>query len=208
MYLVAVSVLLTFIPFTKAIPALALSPIDTNPLGQPFINAVLPLQPGFSPRFDLFRRQGCPNNSLLCPSGKCCSYDTSCCGSSCCPSGYLCTGGTQAAPCCVAITATSNQCGGSNGNVRITIPFAISFCILDSMLTVRRIISLAHDKAIFRAMESTSAAPPIMPVTTTLVTYLGALPCHNPLYLQSRLPSRLPLQLHISRRLLRRGRRR
>jgi hypothetical protein len=142
MCLLAASLLFAFFPFARAIPALDFSPIDTNPLGQPFINAVLPVQPGFSPRFNLFRRQGCPNSSLLCPSGLCCSYDTSCCGSSCCASGYLCTGGTEEAPCCVAIDAASNECGSSNGNVRISILFAISFDILDNILTVRRLSAL------------------------------------------------------------------
>ena len=66
--LAAFSVLFAcFLP-TGAVPALGLSLIDTNPLGQPFVNAILPVQPGISPRFTLFRRQGCPNLSLLCPS--------------------------------------------------------------------------------------------------------------------------------------------
>ncbi|KAH8774134.1 hypothetical protein BGZ57DRAFT_982508 [Hyaloscypha finlandica] len=107
MFILAVSILLAISPSAKAIPALGFSPTDTNPLGQPFVNAVLPVQPGFSPRFNLFRRQGCPNLTLLCPSGGCCSYDTSCCGR-----------GTVDAPCCVAVNSPTNKCGGSNGNTR------------------------------------------------------------------------------------------
>lgn len=134
MYFLAAFILLTLSPFVKAIPAFGFSPIDTNPLGQPFVNAVLPVQPGFSPRFNLFRRQGCPDLTLLCPSGGCCSYDTSCCGNTCCSSGYLCTGGTAAAPCCVAETAPTNECGGSNGNVRISVLCPNDFAVLNNIL--------------------------------------------------------------------------
>jgi hypothetical protein len=137
MFILAAFILLAPFPFVQAIPAFGFSPIDTNPLGQPFVNAVLPVQPGFSPRFNLFRRQGCPNLSLLCPSGGCCSYDTSCCGSTCCNSGYLCTGGTAEAPCCVAENAPTNECGGSNGNVRIVILSLNDLDILDNVLIFR-----------------------------------------------------------------------
>jgi hypothetical protein len=135
MFVLATSILLAIFPFANAIPAFGFVPIDTNPLGQPFINAILPVQPGFTPRFSLFRRQGCPDLSLLCPSGGCCSYDTSCCGSACCESGYLCTGGTAAAPCCVAETSPTNECGGSNANVRIAILSLNYLHVLENILT-------------------------------------------------------------------------
>ncbi|KAG9232774.1 hypothetical protein BJ875DRAFT_465936 [Amylocarpus encephaloides] len=66
--------------------------------------------------WSLFRRQGCPILTLLCPGGNCCSYGDSCCGRNCCASGYLCTGGTLSNPCCVAIGASSNDCGAPNSN--------------------------------------------------------------------------------------------
>lgn len=129
------SILLDYVPLGNAIPALETVPIDTNPLVQPFLNAILPVQAGFTSRFSLFRRQGCPNLTLLCPSGGCCSDDTSCCGSTCCPSGYLCTGGTAAAPCCGAITSPTNECGGSNGNVSFAILSLSNLHPLDNILT-------------------------------------------------------------------------
>ncbi|KAH7089740.1 heterokaryon incompatibility protein-domain-containing protein [Paraphoma chrysanthemicola] len=107
-------VLQVFSLVVSAIPPIQRSLVDANPLGQPFKNAVLPVAPGFSPRYSLFKRQGCPNLTLLCPSGVCCSYSTSCCGNTCCASGYLCTGGTSSAPCCVAIGSPTNTCGGGN----------------------------------------------------------------------------------------------
>lgn len=140
-------IILGFLSLTvSAIPPVEVSQVDTNPLGQPFKNAVLPVTPGFSPRFSLFRRQGCPNLTLLCPSGGCCSYSTSCCGNTCCASGYLCTGGTATAPCCVAIGSSTNTCGG--GNV--------------SILCVERVCrsdfsSLVHDQEICHVKESTFA---------------------------------------------------
>lgn len=125
----------------SAMPTLGDSPIDTNPLGLPFKNAVLPITPGFSPRYSLFRRQGCPNLTLRCSNGGCCSYDTSCCGNTCCASGYLCTGGTASAPCCVAIGSTTNTCGGSNvSNLRVCANFV--------RLTLS---SLVHDREIYLA---------------------------------------------------------
>lgn len=72
--------------------------------------------------WSIFRRQGCPNLSLLCPSGVCCPYSpqlTSCCGKTCCASGYLCTGGTNSNPCCVAITDPTNTCGTVNTSVSV-----------------------------------------------------------------------------------------
>lgn len=140
--------ILTLALAVRAIPSLDVSPIDMNPLGQPFKNAVLPVTPGFSPRFSLFRRQGCPNLTLLCPSGGCCSYDTSCCGDTCCPSGYLCTGGTVAAPCCVAIDSPTNTCGDSN--VRVS-------CLRQPRVT--DLSSLAHGRETYPARESTFAVP-------------------------------------------------
>lgn len=110
--------------------------IDTDPLGQPFINAILPVQPGFTPRFSLFHRQRYPDLSL-CPSGGCCSYNTSYYGSVCRQSGYLCTGGTAAAPWCVAETSPTNECGSSNGNVRIASLSLNHLHALDNMLTFR-----------------------------------------------------------------------
>lgn len=105
-----------------AIPSLDIFQADLNPLAQPFKNAVLQISPDISPRFSLFRRQGCPNLTLLCPNGRCCSYGTSCCGNTCCALGYLCTGGTLAAPCCVAITSSTNNCGSSNVGPLIHLP--------------------------------------------------------------------------------------
>lgn len=74
------------------------------------------------PGTNIFRRQSCPNLSLLCPSGICCSYATTlttCCGQNCCAQGYLCTGGTQSNPCCVAIGSTTNVCGSVNINSNV-----------------------------------------------------------------------------------------
>ncbi len=105
-----------------ALPPFPVSLEDNNPIAFPFARAVLPISPGPVSGYNLFKRQGCPNLTLKCPSGNCCSYDTSCCGNTCCASGYLCTGGTASAPCCVAISAVSNTCGGSNGNVRECFP--------------------------------------------------------------------------------------
>src|ERR1700712_3737756 len=113
--------LLALSSVAKAMPPLDLSPVDTNPLAIPFKNAVLPIELDISPRFSLFRRQGCPNLSLRCPNGGCCSYDTTCCGNTCCASGYLCTGGTVAVPCCVAMSSLTNTCGGSNSNVHMSL---------------------------------------------------------------------------------------
>ena len=45
-FVLATSILLALFPFANAIPAFRFAPIDTNPLGQPFINAILPVQPG------------------------------------------------------------------------------------------------------------------------------------------------------------------
>lgn len=122
MHLVKAIVVWSFIncPFAHGVPAIETIPEDSNPLAQPFINAALPAKPGLTAKFDLFRRQGCPNQTLLCPGGVCCGYDTPCCGSVCCNPGYVCSGGTSSAPCCVAIGAQSNSCGSPSGNVSLT----------------------------------------------------------------------------------------
>jgi hypothetical protein len=128
-------ILLALLPPTLAIPSgsLTSSNLDTNPLAHPFRGstvALLPARRRQSPAqaFALLRRQGCPNLTLLCPSGVCCPYGNDCCGGVCCNSGYLCTGGTSAAPCCVAIGALTNDCGGESGNVSTPIAPA-SFCV-------------------------------------------------------------------------------
>lgn len=149
------SALLRLAFVVSAIPSLDVSLSDTNPLGQPFLNAVLPVALQFSPRFSLFRRQGCPNLMLLCPSGGCCSYDASCCGNTCCPSGYLCTGGTTTAPCCVAIGSPTNTCGESNVSIFFPRDFRLS-----------NFFSLARDQEICLVKESTFAVLPTTFVTT------------------------------------------
>jgi hypothetical protein len=116
---------------------------DSNPnheVAEPFAKrAAFPGQVALS-GWSIFRRQGCPNLSLLCPSGVCCSYATevtSCCGKNCCASGYLCTGGTTSNPCCVAITDSTNTCGSVNTNVRGLSLLALKFYKLNSMIAMQ-----------------------------------------------------------------------
>ena len=103
---------------TTAFPAQSLNDDarNANSFSSPYASAFLPIAPAeVNGNNTLARRQGCPNLTLLCPSGGCCSYDSSCCGNMCCPSGYLCTGGTADAPCCVPITSSDNICVNVRG---------------------------------------------------------------------------------------------
>ncbi|KAH7024622.1 heterokaryon incompatibility protein-domain-containing protein [Microdochium trichocladiopsis] len=108
-----------------------------QPVPQPFTGAAFP-----QPRHEsnsplrLFRRQGCPNLTLLCPGGGCCDYNNPCCGALCCASGYVCSGSApDGSPCCVAIGAVTNQCLGSSTSVRgDLLAFRVSWAILTDAL--------------------------------------------------------------------------
>lgn len=108
---------LLFRTLVAALPSGTLPLDDLNPQGHPFLGSSIANQPNTTSILGIFKRQGCPAMTLLCPSGGCCPYEGSCCGKVCCTSGYVCSGGTSSSPCCVAIGDLSATCGGSSGNV-------------------------------------------------------------------------------------------